>query len=75
MNTWLHHTQDGGITFEKTGEKSKHVDNHALWIDPEFTDHWLIGTDGGIYETWNAANFIETEVKLAASLQQVLEGH
>ena len=55
MDTWLHHTEDGGKTFQMTGEKSKHVDNHCMWIDPHNTDHWLVGCDGGLYETWNAA--------------------
>lgn len=55
MDTWLHHTEDGGKTFKETGEKSKHVDNHCMWIDPNNTDHWLVGCDGGLYETWNAA--------------------
>jgi photosystem II stability/assembly factor-like uncharacterized protein len=55
MNTWLHHTEDGGKTFVETGEKSKHVDNHCMWIDPLNTDHWRVGCDGGLYETWNAA--------------------
>ena len=40
MDTWLHHTEDGGKTFKKTGEKSKHVDNHAMWIDPNDSNHW-----------------------------------
>jgi photosystem II stability/assembly factor-like uncharacterized protein len=55
MDTWLHHTEDGGKTFKKTGEKSKHVDNHAMWVNPKNTDHWLVGCDGGLYETWDAA--------------------
>jgi photosystem II stability/assembly factor-like uncharacterized protein len=55
MNTWLHHTEDGGKTFKMTGEKSKHVDNHCIWIDPNNTNHWLVGCDGGIYETWDHA--------------------
>ena len=55
MNTWLHHTEDGGKTFNKTGEKSKHVDNHCIWIDPKNSDHWIVGCDGGLYETHNHA--------------------
>ena len=55
MDTWLHHTINGGKTVVKTGEKSKHVDNHAMWIDPSNTDHWLVGCDGGLYETWDHA--------------------
>ncbi len=55
MNTWLHHTEDGGKTWKKTGEKSKHVDNHCIWINPNNTNHWIIGCDGGLYETWDHA--------------------
>jgi len=53
MDTWLHVTEDGGKTFKKVGEKTKHVDNHAMWIDPANTDHLLLGCDGGIYETFD----------------------
>lgn len=56
MNTWLHHTEDGGKTFKRTGEKSKHVDNHCIWIDPTDANHWVIGCDGGVYETWDHAS-------------------
>jgi photosystem II stability/assembly factor-like uncharacterized protein len=56
MNTWLHHTIDGGKTFVKTGEKSKHVDNHCIWINPNDTNHWIVGCDGGVYETYDHAN-------------------
>lgn len=55
MDTWLHHTTNGGKQFVQTGEDSKHVDNHAIWIDPNNTDHWIVGCDGGLYETYNHA--------------------
>jgi len=55
LDTWLAHTVDGGKSFKKTGEKFKHVDNHVIWIEPENTEHWIVGCDGGIYETWDAA--------------------
>ena len=55
MDTWLHHTNDGGKTFIATGENKKHVDNHCIWIDPSNDAHWLVGCDGGIYETYNHA--------------------
>ncbi len=55
MNTWLHHSVDGGKTFKKTGESKKHVDNHCIWIDPNDANHWIVGCDGGIYETYNHA--------------------
>ena len=55
MDTWLHHTTDGGKTFVSTGEELKHVDNHCIWIDPTNEEHWIVGCDGGIYETYNHA--------------------
>jgi photosystem II stability/assembly factor-like uncharacterized protein len=55
MNTWLHHTEDGGKNFKRTGESKKHVDNHCIWIDPNDGNHWIVGCDGGIYETYNHA--------------------
>ncbi|HPC81761.1 MAG TPA: hypothetical protein P5234_01245 [Thermoanaerobaculaceae bacterium] len=54
MDTWLHASKDGGKTWARVGEKTKHVDNHAMWIDPARTAHWLVGCDGGIYETHDA---------------------
>jgi photosystem II stability/assembly factor-like uncharacterized protein len=55
MNTWLHHSIDGGKNFQQTGESGKHVDNHCIWINPNNTDHWLVGCDGGLYETYDHA--------------------
>ncbi len=55
MDTWLSKSIDGGKTFQKTGEVTKHVDNHCIWINPKNNSHWLVGCDGGIYETWDAA--------------------
>src|SRR3989304_9789029 len=46
---------DGGATFQRLGERHKHVDNHALWVDPANPDHYLMGGDGGVYETWDRA--------------------
>lgn len=44
---------DGGKTWERLGLNGRHVDDHALWIDPRNTDHILIGGDGGIYESYD----------------------
>ncbi len=53
MDTWLHVSENGGASFEKVPERAKHVDNHALWIDPDDTDHLIAGCDGGIYESFD----------------------
>jgi photosystem II stability/assembly factor-like uncharacterized protein len=53
MDTLLQVSEDGGKTFRPLGERWKHVDNHALWIDPLDSDHLVIGCDGGLYETWD----------------------
>ena len=55
MDTWMHVSTDGGKNFKVAGEDAKHVDNHCIWINPNNNSHWLVGCDGGIYETWDEA--------------------
>jgi photosystem II stability/assembly factor-like uncharacterized protein len=51
MNVQLQVTEDGGRTFRSIQGRSTHVDNHALWIDPDDTAHLINGNDGGLYES------------------------
>ena len=52
-------TSDGGKTWTSLGNNERHVDDHALWIDPDDTRHIYIGGDGGIYETYDGGkNYI-----------------
>jgi photosystem II stability/assembly factor-like uncharacterized protein len=51
MNVFLLVSDDGGKTLRRLGEKSKHVDNHDIWVDPNNNDHYLVGCDGGVYES------------------------
>ena len=46
-------TVDGGKTWINVGNNQRHVDDHAMWIDPDNTKHFYIGGDGGIYETFD----------------------
>ena len=53
MDVFLMVTEDAGASFQEVGEWNKHVDNHSLWIDPERTNHLIVGCDGGVYETFD----------------------
>lgn len=48
-------SDDAGKTVYNLGEINKHIDNHAIWVDPKDTDHLMVGCDGGVYETWDFA--------------------
>ncbi|MDH4350229.1 MAG: glycosyl hydrolase, partial [Gemmatimonadota bacterium] len=54
MDVFLHVTRDGGASFDylETGW-AKHSDNHAFWIDPNDGLHLLVGTDAGLYESFD----------------------
>ena len=64
MDTLLQVTEDGGATFRPVGEHWKHVDNHAVWIDPDDTEHLLVGCDGGLYETWDRGHSYDYKANL-----------
>jgi photosystem II stability/assembly factor-like uncharacterized protein len=57
-------SNDGGKTFRAIGEKSKHVDNHSLWVNPTNTKHMINGCDGGLYETRDGARTWEFKANL-----------
>lgn len=51
IDTYLRVTEDGGKTLKIVGNKNRHVDDHVVWIDPDNTNHFFVGGDGGLYET------------------------
>lgn len=58
METYSKYTIDGGKTWKNIGNNDRHVDDHAFWIDPDDGNHFIIGGDGGVYETFdNGKNY------------------
>ncbi|MBN2238021.1 MAG: hypothetical protein JW729_10700 [Bacteroidales bacterium] len=59
METVTRYTLDGGKNWTPLGNNARHVDDHALWIDPKDTNHLMIGGDGGVYESFDSGkNYI-----------------
>jgi photosystem II stability/assembly factor-like uncharacterized protein len=48
-------SDDGGKTFRRLKEEHKHPDNHAMAFRKDDPDYLLIGTDGGLYESFDLA--------------------
>ena len=53
LDTFSKVSEDGGKTFTSLSNEFRHVDDHALWINPHNTDHLIIGGDGGVYESYD----------------------
>lgn len=54
MDVFLHISDDGGKNFVRTKYNDKHVDHHAIAFLPNDPDYLVVGTDGGLYETFDA---------------------
>ncbi len=46
----FHFSEDAGKSF-KAMRMNVHVDNHAIWVNPTDSNHFLIGNDGGVSQT------------------------
>jgi photosystem II stability/assembly factor-like uncharacterized protein len=53
MNVNISVSNDGGRTLATLPTRNKHVDNHEIWIDPKDNNRYLVGCDGGVYETFD----------------------
>ncbi|MDX2192754.1 MAG: hypothetical protein NW201_05335 [Gemmatimonadales bacterium] len=50
----LAQSTDGGKTFQEDRSRGVHADLHALVIDPKAPKRLLLGTDGGVYQSYDA---------------------
>ena len=44
---------DGGKTFRSADGDNTHGDFHALWLDPNYDGHIIVGSDGGIHISYD----------------------
>lgn len=49
-------SENGGKTFRTMKEEHKHSDNHAIAFREDDPDYLLVGTDGGLYESFDLAD-------------------
>ena len=55
MDVRIQTSGDGGKTFEQLKEEDKHSDNHSIAFRDDDPDYLLVGTDAGIYESFDNA--------------------
>ncbi len=53
MDVRIQVSDDGGKTFYRMSEQEKHSDNHSIAFKMDDPDYLLVGTDAGIYETYD----------------------
>jgi photosystem II stability/assembly factor-like uncharacterized protein len=83
--TLLGRSSDGGATIEQLRIDRVHVDHHAMWVDPDDSQHMILGNDGGVYisydggVTWAhqiipASQFYEVDVDTTKTPYHVCAG-
>ena len=53
MDVRVQVSDDGGKTFYRMNEGNKHSDNHSMTFKKNDPNYLLVGTDGGIYESFD----------------------
>ena len=61
---YLMESSDGGRNFSRVdgtvihqyphNTRSLHLDAHEFWVDPADGSHWILGNDGGVYQTFDS---------------------
>jgi len=62
----LHVSDDSGRAFQEDFFKNAHSDCHALAIDPHHPQHIILGTDGGVYQSFDGGKMWQFLNKFAA---------
>jgi len=60
----LSFSNDGGRTIRRIGQ-GVHSDFHAMWIDPNDPDHYLLGEDGGVDITYDRGRTYDHVMQMA----------
>ena len=53
MNNTTQVSEDGGKTWRGINNTLKHVDDHAIAFRPDDPDYLIVGSDGGLYESYD----------------------
>lgn len=49
----LHRSTTSGTTWTSVAPNTVHADHHAIWVNPKNSLHLIIGTDGGVYQSFD----------------------
>jgi photosystem II stability/assembly factor-like uncharacterized protein len=63
-SVWVAHTADGGRTWNdlenaRTRFRNMFGDIRAIWVDPGDPERLLVGSDGGVYQTFDAGRTVK----------------
>jgi photosystem II stability/assembly factor-like uncharacterized protein len=64
LSTSFRFSNDGGKTYRTVGQ-GIHTDYHALWIDPNDPDHYVVGEDGGVAQTFDRGRTYDAILQMA----------
>lgn len=64
LSTQIRFSNDGGRTWRTVGA-GIHVDYHAIWINPGDPEHYIVGQDGGLAQTFDRGRTYDAILQMA----------